>query len=323
MNTDINNSYPETLKEAIEYFSDKDRCFTFMLNLRWKNGIAQCPICKSENTSFISTRYMWKCKNCKKQFTIKVGTIMEDSPLGYDIWLSAIWLIANAKNGISSMEIHRSLGVTRKTAWFLLHRIRLAMQTGTFEKMNGTVEADETYIGGKAANMHKSKKEEKIHGRGASGKAIIMGILNRGEKDKENKNRVIRHSKVHAEVIVSTDAETLHEKIRNNVEAGSTLLTDELKSYIGMEEYVHEAVNHAERYVFGNVHTNGMENFWTLLKRCIKGTYIAIEPEHLFRYVGEEVFRFNERGRSDYERFAEVVGNAKDKRITYKQLINS
>ena len=312
------STIPQTLKQAVEYFSDADRCFNLMIALRWSDGVPQCPMCKCQEVIFLSTRKMWKCKSCKKQFSIKVGTIMEDSPLGLDVWLGAVWLIANAKNGISALEVHRSLGVSRKTAWFLLHRIRLAMQTGTFEKMTGTVEADETFVGGKASNMHIAKRRAKIKGTGTVGKAIVMGILDRGEIGDKQK-----HSKVFATVVTDTKRKTLHAEIRNHVEAGSTLYTDALPSYEGLTEYAHEAVDHAERYVIGNVHTNNMENFWNLLKRCLKGTYIAVEPEHLHRYVGEEAFRFNTRQVSDAERFMDVVTNARDKRLTYKQLIGA
>src|SRR5438874_9453128 len=154
------NGLPETLQEAICYFADEQKAHDFIVSLRWPDGVVKCPRCRSKDVSFISTRRIWKCKHCttKKQFSVKVGTVLEDSPIGLDKWLCGFWLIANAKNGISSYELHRSLGVTQKTAWFMLHRIRLAMQDGSIEKMKGTVEADETFIGGLRANMRKSKK---------------------------------------------------------------------------------------------------------------------------------------------------------------------
>lgn len=301
------NNIPQTLQQAIVYFSDKENAFKFMVELRWPNGIT-CPRCGSSEHSFISTRHIWKCKGCKKQFSVKVGTIMEDSALGLDTWLSAMWLIANAKNGISSYEIERSLGVTQKTGWFLLHRIRLAMQAGTIEKLTGTVEVDETYIGGKARNMHKGKRKAK--GRGAVGKAIVMGLLERG-------------GKVVTEVVKDTKKKTVHAQVKDKVAKDANLFTDTFASYTGLEEdYIHEAVNHsAQEYVRGVVHTNGIENFWSLLKRCIKGTYIAIEPFHLFRYLDEEAFRYNERKRNDAERFMLVASAVSGKRLTYKKLI--
>src|ERR1700719_1362733 len=159
------NAKPTSLIEEIRYFSDLDVCTDFVANLRWPDGPV-CPRCGSTEYSYLTTRRLWKCKGCKKQYSVKLGTIFEDSPLGLDKWLPAIWLLANSKNGISSYELHRALGVTQKTAWFMLSRIRLAMQTKSFTKLKGEVEADETFIGGKRANMHKSKKARvPMHGR--------------------------------------------------------------------------------------------------------------------------------------------------------------
>jgi transposase-like protein len=265
------NNFPKTLQEAIKYFSDKETCTTFMAQLRWPDGVT-CPNCKGKAVSYLSTRHMWKCKNkeCTKQFSVKVGTIMEDSPLGLDKWLAAIWLIANAKNGISSYEIHRGIGVTQKSAWFLLHRIRLAM-TGTFEKLGGQVEVDETYIGGLARNMHRDKREKKIKGTGGSGKVAVMGLLE-------------RNGKVRAKVICDATQATLHGEVKCHVEPGAELFTDGWKGYSGLRaDYIHQVIDHAEKYVDGQIHTNGIENFWSLLKRTIKGTYVSVEPFHLFQ----------------------------------------
>jgi transposase-like protein len=312
---DTTTHTPKTLQEAIRFFSDPDTCIQFMTPLRWPNGI-KCPNCGSTEHSYLKTRRVWKCraKACRKQFSIKVGTIMEDSPLGLDKWLAAIWLIANAKNGISSWEVHRALGITQKSAWFLLHRIRLAMQTGTFHKLSGEVEVDETFIGGKARNMHADKRAEKIHGRGACGKAVVIGILERGKE-------------VRTKVIPNTKKKTVQAEVREHVEPGSLVCTDALKSYEGLSTaYIHEAVDHAVEYVRGNVHTNGLENYWSLLKRCIRGTYVSVEPFHLFRYLDEEAFRFNERKRpdetikTDSERFVQVLGMIAGKRLTYAHL---
>ncbi len=305
---DTESRPPRTLLEAIRYFSDPDRCLAFMVSLRWPDGI-RCPRCDSESHTFLTTRRLWKCKGCQKQFSVKVGTIMEDSPIGLDKWLTAIWLIANAKNGISSYEIHRSIGVTQKTAWFLLHRIRLAMQTGTFQKLAGQVEVDETFIGGKARNMHASKRAEKIKGRGPTGKVVVMGLLK-------------RHGEVRTRVVDDRGRETLHGGIHEHVEAGSEVFTDALASYTGLDpEYVHRVIDHAEKYVDGVVHTNGIENFWSLLKRCIHGTYVSVEPFHLFRYLDEEAFRFNTRKDTDGTRFTDVVRSVAGKRLTYAGLI--
>jgi transposase-like protein len=302
-------NFPKTLQDAIKFFSDPDTCVTFMAQMRWADGVT-CPHCEGKAVSYLSTRRMWKCMNkaCHKQFSVKVGTIMEDSAIKLDKWLMAIWLIANAKNGISSYEVSRAIGVQQRSAWFMLHRIRLAMQTGTFQKMSGTVEVDETFIGGLSRNMHKHKREAKITGTGASGKAVVMGLLE-------------RHGEVRTKVILDRSRETLQGAIRNNVESGSEVMTDGYTSYKGLDaEYVHQFTDHAESYVRGNAHTNGIENFWSLLKRSIKGTYVSVEPFHLFRYLDEQSFRFNTRKGKDADRFIETVRSAAGKRLTYEKL---
>ena len=305
----MENNFPKTLQEAIKYFSDKETCTTFMAQLRWPDGVT-CPLCESKAVSYLSTRFMWKCKACKKQFSVKVGTVMEDSPIGLDKWLAAMWLISNAKNGISSCEIHRALGVTQKTAWFLLHRIRLAMQNGTLEKFSGQVEVDETYIGGLARNMHRDKRDKKIHGTGGSGsgKVAVMGLLE-------------RKGNVRAKVIADATQATLHGEVRQHVEQGADLFTDGWKSYSGLHaDYIHQVIDHAEKYVDGQIHTNGIENFWSLLKRGIKGTYVSVEPFHLFRYLDEQTFRFNTRKGKDADRFLQTAKQVAGKRLTYEEL---
>src|SRR6266702_2087612 len=169
-------AFPDTLHDAINYFADEDCALDFMKSIRWPDGVVKCPRCGSENVSFLSTRRIWKCKAAheKQQFSVKVGTVLEDSPIALDKWLCAFWLIANAKNGISSYELHRSIGVTQKTSWFLLHRIRLAMQDGSIDKFSGRVEADETFIGGRARNMHADKRA-KLQA-GVVGKVAVMGL---------------------------------------------------------------------------------------------------------------------------------------------------
>lgn len=305
------NEFPETLIEAVRYFSNPDNCLNFMVQIRWPNGIT-CPRCESKEHSFLSTRRIWKCKGCKKQFSVKVGTIFEDSPIGLDKWLPAVWLIVNCKNGVSSYEIHREIGVTQKTAWFMLHRIRFAMQRGSFlGKFSGEVEADETFIGGLARNMHKHKREEKV-GHGPVGKTIVMGLLERhGEKA----------SQIKAMVVPNTGYMTLQKEVRKHVEPGSDVFTDESSSYTGLRaDYVHQFVNHAEKYVEGRVHTNGLENFWSLLKRGLRGTYVSVEPFHLFRYLDEQSFRFNERKADNALRFKVVMSTVAGRRLTYKKL---
>jgi transposase-like protein len=303
-----NNPVPQTLMESIRQFSDADACLNFMIELRWPNGVT-CPRCQAIDPHFISTRKMWRCNGCKKQFSVKVGTIFEDSPLPLDKWLAAVWLITNAKNGISSYEIHRALGITQKSAWFVLHRVRFAMTSGSFEKMKGTVESDETYIGGKARNMHEGKRKAK--GRGAVGKSIVQGLLERHATP----------SRVKAKVVPNARKGTVQAEIRENVARGSEVFTDSLASYEGLDpDYVHEAINHAEKYIEGKVHTNGLENFWSLLKRMIRGTYVSIAPFHLQAYLDEEAFRFNERLRNDGGRFLHVLAGIVGRRLTWKRL---
>jgi transposase-like protein len=301
---------PRTLLEAVRYFASADTCRDFMVALRWPNGVA-CPTCGRADVRFISTRNLWECKtkHPRKQFSIKVGTIFEDSPLGMDKWLPVVWLIANCKNGISSYEVARDLGVTQKTAWFMLQRVRVAMETGSFHKISGEVEVDETFIGGLARNMHKAVREAKIKGRGPADKTAIVGVLQ-------------RKGEVRAFVVNDRKKKTLQAKVRENVESGSEVFTDALRSYEGLSsEYAHEAVDHAETYVRGNVHTNGLENFWSLLKRSLGGTYVAVAPFHLHRYVNEQVFRFNARKGTDGGRFLAVATNTIGRRLTYKTLI--
>ncbi len=308
---------PRTLMEAVLYFANVDRTLKLAVSLRWPQGV-HCPTCGRTDVRFIATRRLWECKekHPKRQFTVKVGTIFEDSPLGLDKWFVAIWSIANCKNGISSYELARATGVTQKSAWFMLHRIRLAMKAGSIEKMGGdtTVEADEAYVGGLAKNMHAHKREARISRAAANDKAVVLGLLERTSER--------RASRVHARVIADANRKTLHGEVRAVVIPGSPLNTDSAKAYRGLSrEYVHEHVNHSVgEYVRENVHTNGIKNFWSLLKRGIKGTYVSVEPFHLSRYVDEQVFRFNERKDSDLGRFKKALGSVAGKRLTYVQL---
>jgi transposase-like protein len=303
-----NQNEPKTLQQAVIYFADSKNCLNYLTARRWPNGVT-CPTCGRDDVSFLEKQNKWQCKSAHKQrqFSAKVGTIFEDSPLGLDKWLAAVWLIVNAKNGISSYEVHRAIGVTQKTAWFMLQRIRLAMQTGSFlKKMSGSVEVDETFIGGLARNMHASKR--KHIGTGGAGKVAVMGLLE-------------RHGEVRAHVVPNTRTESLQPHIERHVEQGANVYTDKYVSYNSLESrYVHNVINHAERYVDGHIHTNGIENFWSLLKRSIKGTYISVEPFHLFRYLDEQTFRFNGRHGNDSERFQRAVEQISGKRLTYSEV---
>jgi transposase-like protein len=299
-------AYPSNLLEAIQHFSDLDTATEFVAKLRWPNGPV-CPRCGGVEYSYLTTRRLWKCKECKKQYSVKLGTIFEDSPLGLDKWLPAVWLTANSKNGISSHELARSLGITQKSAWFMLHRIRLAMQTGTFQKLDGTVEVDETFICGKARNMHKHVRKQKITSTGGKDKATVIGV-----KQRDGVTR--------ASVIEDRTRSTLLSHVAEHVESGSTVYTDSWQPYKGLlDDFDHATVDHAEKYVDGQVHTNGIENFWSLLKRGLHGTYVSVEPFHLFRYLDERLFTYNLRDRSDYGRFETVVRAAAGRRLTYAE----
>jgi transposase-like protein len=303
-------SEPKSLQEAILYFSNPDNCLSYLVARRWSKGVV-CPNCGSENVSFSKSRRIWQCgsHHAKRQFSVKVGTIFEDSPIGLDKWLAATWMLTNCKNGISSYEVARALGVTQKSAWFMLHRIRLALQDESFRKLSGEVEVDETFIGGKSRNMHLSKRAQRITGTGGKDKTPVMGILERG-------------GRVHASVIPNRRKKALQAKVREHVTVGSALFTDSLPSYNDLDrEYAHQVIDHAIAYVDGKVHTNGMENFWSLLKRGIKGTYVSVEPFHLFRYLDEQSFRFNYRkDLNDGDRFDRVVRQIVGKRLTFAEL---
>lgn len=320
----------ETLQEAVVYFSDVERAHEFFVQVRWPNGVS-CPPCgvfgprrmvvnqKSKakgKEGQIIKRHVWQCNACREQFTAKTGTIFEDSPLGLDKWLIAMWMITNCKNGVSSHEMERTLGVSQKSTWFMLHRIREAMKAGTILKMTGTVESDETFIGGLEKNKHKDKKLRQ--GRGTVGKAIVQGVIERGTNG--------RKSRVAANVIKGTDAAYLENQVSKYVEVGTYVYTDAHKGYRGLSnEFVHDFIDHAVTYANGVVHTNGMENFWSLLKRGLKGTYIAVRPFHLERYVDEQAFRFNERANDDGDggRFLKVLTQASGRRLTWDELTAS
>jgi len=308
------DAQPQTLQEAIVYFSQPANCMAFMKAWRWPDGVISCPTCGSQKVKFLEKQQRWQCSShhARRQFSVKVGTIMEDSPIGLDKWLVAMWLIVNCKNGISSCEIARALGVTQKTAWFMDHRIRLSMQDDFAAKKLGgdgkEIEVDETFIGGKARNMHLSKKQRRITGTGGKDKVAVMGILERG-------------GNVRTAIVPSRRKPVLQGEVRKHVEAGSALYTDLLHSYNGLAaDYAHQVVDHAVEYVNGRVHTNGLENFWSLLKRGISGTYVSVEPFHLFRYLDEQSFRFNNRKTTDAERFSMAIQGIFGRRVTYKEL---
>ncbi len=302
---------PQSLQEAVQYFSNPDNCLEYLVIRRWPKGVV-CPTCGSAKVKFNVRRRIWQCgsHHPKRQFSVKVGTIFEDSAIGLDKWLTAIWMLTSCRNGISSYEVARGLGVTQKTAWFMMHRIRLALQGEPSRKLRGEVEVDETFVGGKARNMHISKRRAKVTGTGGKDKAPVLGFLQRG-------------GEVRAEMITNVRRKTLVPHVESQIEEGSAVYTDALASYQNLgERYAHQVIDHAVAYVRGRVHTNGLENFWSLLKRTIRGTYVSIEPFHLDRYLGEQVFRYNNRAvLDDSGRFSQAVSQAIGKRLTYAALI--
>ena len=307
---------PKSLQEAILHFADFENCKSFMVGLRWPaDGVVKCPRCGSEKVFWIDKERMWKCygKHDHAKFSLKTGTVMEDSPIGIDKWLAALWLIVNCKNGISSCEMAKDLAITQKSAWFLNHRIRYALHEGSFGKLSGEVEVDETFIGGKARNMHVDKRERRITGTGGKDKTAVMGIMERG-------------GRVRVKVVPNRRKKALQAEVREHVAAGSALYSDALKSYDGLaQDYAHQVIDHAEKYVDGKVHTNSLENFWSLLKRGINGTYVSVEPFHLFRYLDEQVFRFENRATkdnplNDFDRFKIAAAQVVGKRLSWDEV---
>lgn len=317
---------PKTLQEAIVHFSNPDNCVAYMVAQRWPSGVIACPTCGREDVKYIAKRRVWQCKtrHTRCQFSVKVGTIMEDSPIGLDKWLMAMWMLANCKNGVSSYEISRAIGVTQKSTWHMMHRIRKAMDTYTTgDKLGGAeivVESDETFIGGEPKNWHTKKRiahhkavrSERVrtYQNAFTHKTAVIGMLDRDSRQ------------VRAKVVPNVRRDTLQKEILDTIEFGSKLYTDEANVYKSLKDrYVHETVNHAVQYVRGEVHTNSLENFWSLLKRNLQGTYVAVEPFHLDRYLAEQVFRFNHcKNSSDAKRFHIATQQAVGRRLTWNEL---
>ncbi len=317
---------PKTLLEAVQYFSDPARCRQFMIEVRWADGVVRCPICQSEKVTYLEKAKVYRCygKHPKQKFSLKVGTVFEDSPVGLDKWLPAAWMLSNCRNGVSSYELSRSLGVTQKSAWFMLHRIRLAMKDVAPALLGGpdggAVEVDESFVGGEPKNWHKDRREKRRkevrsprvreYQNRFTHKTAIIGMIDRDSRQ------------VRAKVVPNVKRDTLQKEILDTIEFGSKVYTDQAVSYSSLkDQYVHETVNHAVQYVNGHVHTNSLENFWSLMKRNLAGTYVAVEPFHLDRYLDEQVFRFNNRiNENDGSRFRKVVAQLTGKRLTYQEL---
>ena len=312
--------FPQSLQDAIRYFSDPDVCVEFLASLRWPDAV-KCPACEQKRATFLKTRRIWKCKECGRQFSVKLGTIFEDSPVPLDKWLTAVWLVVNCKNGVSSYELAKDLGITQKSGWFMLHRIREALKRHTWDNSklggpNSEVEIDETFVGGKAKNMHKARRIRYEQGGGHHGKTVVMGLFDREQR------------KIRATVVPNVKRETLQNEVLNNVKYGTKVYTDDAVGYDKLRwRYIHETVNHAEQYVKGSVSTNSLENFWSLFKRNLRGTYVSVEPFHLERYLDEQVWRFNNRGGkskanriTDADRFVMACSQITGKRLTFAEL---
>lgn len=307
---------PETLLEAVAYFRDETTAADHFARLRWPDGKQGCPKCGVLDAHyFLASRRVWKCRACRRQFSVKVGTIFQDSPLPLSKWLPAMWMLANCKNGISSYELSRALGVSQKSTWFMLHRLRLALQPDGGGKLRGTVEVDDTGIGGLARNTHKDKRKRVIKGRGLMSMTNVMGLLERGSKDRASRVRLM----VTRFGLSAAEAGT---EVRKHVEAGATVNTDAATAFRELADtYAHGVVNHGGgEWARGSTHTNSIENFWALLKRTVKGTYTNIAPFHTFRYLDEQAFRFNERRGSDLDRFQTAMRSVESRRLTYANL---
>jgi transposase-like protein len=316
---DANPQQPKTLQEVIRHFSDEQTCIDAIAAMRWYDGKPACPRCAHKEHYWLGTQKRWKCKKCGRQFSVKQGTIFEDSPLSLDKWLTALWLIVNCKNGISSHEVARDLGITQKSSWFMLHRLRLALKARSLDVKitsdSGPIEVDETFVGATPKFMHAKRRAKLGLSMKRDNKTAVMGMLDRESRQ------------VRAKVVPNVKLETLQNEILNQIEKGATVYTDGYPSYdtLAAQEYIHATVNHVNEYVRGEVHTQGIENFWSLLKRSLRGTYVAVEPFHLDRYVTEQVLRFNNRATkdnplNDSDRFMLAISQISGKRLTYAEL---
>jgi transposase-like protein len=319
--------HPKTLTEAIRHYSDVQTCIDAVAAMRWTGGKPVCPKCgviEGERKHYwLATQKRWKCYSCRKQFSVKVGTPFEDSPLSLDVWLTSLWMLCNCRNGVSSYEIGRATGIAQKSAWFVLSRLRLILKVADMPMLggkDGAVEVDESFVGGDPKNWHLSRREknrktvrpERVqeYQNRFTHKTAVIGMLDR-------ESRQIR-----AKVVPNVKRETLQKEIIGTIEFGSKVFTDQAVAYTSLKDrYIHETVNHAVQYVNGQVHTNSLENFWSLMKRNLKGTYVAVEPFHLDRYLDEQMFRFNNRiGHDDGTRFQKALSQVGGKRLTWTEL---
>lgn len=285
-------------------FKDEQTCRDYLADLRW-NGKTICPHCGSIDSSYrFKDGKLFKCRSCQKQFTVRVGTVFEDSHLSLQKWFLAIYLATSLKSGISSVQLSKYLGITQKSAWFMLHRIRQVVEEEGLE-LSGTVETDETYIGGKVNNRSLKHRNDD------DTKQVVFGMVERKGKT------IMKH-------VISSGARSLLPVIQNKVNKDSKLYSDEWGSYASLKGmgYDHEKINHSRgEYVNGLIHTNTIEGVWSQLKRGIDGIYHHVSPKHLQRYCNEYQYRYNTRELNDFERFNDWLNLINNKKLTYRKLI--